>query len=299
MVSRTATLLALLLTAVAVSSAAPSAEPAGASHVYKHVDGRQLDLFVTLPDPPTANHRRPAIIFYHGGGWTGGSPAQFNAHARHFASRGIVSILVRYRLIDGKSAVPPLVCIQDARSSFRWVRAHAPELGIDPDRIAAAGGSAGGHLAAHLALVAAPHLDDPQDDARISFRPDALLLFNPVLDNGPGEFGHRRVGDRVTEFSPAHNVAPGAPPAILFLGSADKLVPVATLERFCSALRAAGNRAELHVYPDQPHGFFNFDRDDSRHFALTVRAADAFLASLGWIQGEPSLDLLPTDGPGH
>jgi Esterase/lipase len=286
-VNRIASFLGLTLATAAI--AAPAGAPIGEPHVYKQADDRSLELFVVRPADWQPSDRRPAIVFYHGGGWTGGSPAQFNEQARYFASRGLVSILVRYRLTDGKSAVPPLVCIQDSRSSFRWVRAHAPDLGIDPRRIAAAGGSAGGHLAAHLGLVHSLHLDDPQDDARLSFRPDALILFNPVLDNGPGEFGHRRIGDRVADYSPAHNVAAGAPPAVLFLGSADKLVSVATLDRFCAALRAAGNRAELHVYPEQPHGFFNFDRDNPRHFVLTLHAADEFLASLGWLEGEPTL----------
>ena len=168
---------------------------------------------------------------------------------------------------------------------MRWVRSHARELGIDPARIAAAGGSAGGHLAAHAGLVDA--LDDPADDLNTPVKPNALLLFNPVLDNGPGGFGTKSIGARFPEFSPAHNVSSNDPPAILFLGSEDKLIPVATLEKFKSAMAAAGVRCELHVYPGQGHGFFNAKNE--KFYRLTVIEADKFLASLGWLEGPPTL----------
>ena len=87
------------------------------------------------------------------------------------------------------------MCCADAKSALRYVRAHATELGIDPQRIAAAGGSAGGHLAAFTALV--DGLDDPQDDLAVSCKPNALVLFNPVFNNGPDQWGHGRVGDRL------------------------------------------------------------------------------------------------------
>jgi len=170
---------------------------------------------------------------------------------------------------------------------MRWVRGHAGELGIDPARIAAAGGSAGGHLAAHVGLV--DGTDAPGDNRGISARADALILFNPVLDNGPGGWGTARVGARYPEFSPAHNVSRDDPPAILFLGSQDKLIPVATLERFRDAMRQAGVRCDLHVYEGEGHGFFNANRGDNKYYRLTVIAADKFLASLGWLQGPPTL----------
>jgi len=137
---------------------------------------------------------------------------------------------------------------------MRWVRSHAAGLGIDPKRIAAAGGSAGGHLAAFTALV--DGTDDPSDDLEISPKPAALLLFNPILDNGEGEWGHGRGGDRNKEFSPAHNVTKDAPPTVIFLGTKDKLIPVATMGRFKANMEKAGVRCDLHLYEDAGHGFF-------------------------------------------
>ena len=174
---------------------------------------------------------------------------------------------------------PPDICCADAKSAIRHVRAHAAELGIDPSRIAAVGGSAGGHLAAFAALV--PGLDDPQDDPAISCKPDALLLFNPVFDNGPGEWGHVRVGKDFHNYSPAHHIAKGAPPTIIFLGDQDKLIPVRVVENFTAKMKFVGSRCDLHITEGAGHGFFNTPpaRDE------TLAKADAFLVSLGWLKG--------------
>jgi len=266
-------------------------ESLGEVHLYKKADGRELPLYVVRPPHWTAADRRPAIVFFHGGGWVGGKPTQFEQHSRYFASRGMVCVLVKYRLLRGDNNAPPVTCIEDARSAMRWVRGHAAELGIDPRRIASAGGSAGGHLAAHVGMVEGT--DDPADDLTISAKSNAMILFNPVLDNGPGSWGSGRVGERYPEFSPAHNISSDDPPAIVFLGEEDKLIPVSTMERFRDGMRAAGVRCDLHLYAGQGHGFFNFEKSGGRYYVMTVRAADAFLASLGWLKGEPTLAPAP------
>lgn len=272
--------------------AAEPEKPVGEPHVYKRAGDRELQAYLVRPEDWKPTDRRPAIVFFHGGGWVQGVPNQFNEHSAYFASRGLVCIQVEYRLLRPKEPgnTLPIVCIQDARSAMRWVRGNARELGIDPRRIAAGGGSAGGHLAAQVGMM--DTFNDPMDARGISARADTLLLFNPVLDNGPGGFGAKAIGDRYPEFSPAHNVSRDDPPAILFLGSEDKLIPVATLERFRAAMAAVGVRCDLHVYPGQGHGFFN--TKNRRHYLLTVREADRFLQSLGWLQGPPAL-LAPPD----
>ncbi|RMF45237.1 MAG: alpha/beta hydrolase [Planctomycetota bacterium] len=270
----------------------------GEEHVYKEVDGRKLRIYVTKPEQWKSSDQRPAIVFFHGGGWVGGKPGQFDEHARYFASRGLVCFQVEYRLLDGKSSDPPTICIEDAVDAMRWVRTHASEFGVDPHRIAAAGGSAGGHLAAYLGCCLPA--DDPADRSpeTVSAKPNALLLFNPVYDNGPGGWGTKRVGNRYPEFSPLHNISADDPPSIVFLGTEDKLIPVATAEKFRDRCQAAGVYSELHTYEGQPHGFFNFGRSGNRYFHATVTAADRFLAKLGWLEGPPTLPAPAADAQG-
>jgi len=271
----------------AIGSVLNAAPPPGEPHVYKQVGDRELHLYVTKPKDWQASDKRPAIVFYHGGGWVGGTPGQFTEHSKYLASRGMVAVQVEYRLLDRKSHAPPTICVQDAKSAMRWVRGRAGKLGIDPDRLASAGGSAGGHLAAFVGMVDGG--DAADDDKSIAAKSNAMVLFNPVCDNGPGGWGHQRVGDRYKEFSPFHNITKDDPPAIVFLGSADKLVPVKTAQDFQARMHAAGIVSELMIFAGQPHGFFNYGRSDNKYYDATVRAMDRFLASLGWLQGEPTL----------
>jgi acetyl esterase/lipase len=168
----------------------------------------------------------------------------------------------------------------------RWIRKNSKRLGIDPNRIAAGGGSAGGHVAATTGVVSG--LEEAGEDTKVSSQANALLLFNPVFDNGPTGWGHARVKDRYQEISPIHNIAKGAPPTIVFLGKKDKLIPVATAESYTKKMAAVGSRCDLHLYENQPHGFFNESRNP-KHYYLTVLEMDRFLGSLGWLEGNPTI----------
>jgi acetyl esterase/lipase len=86
-----------------------------------------------------------------------------------------------------------------------------------------------------------------------------------------------------------HNIRKGMPPTIVFLGTRDKLIPVKTGETFRDMMRAVGSRSELLLYDGQPHGFFNFRRNGNTFFVQTVTAMDKFLASLGYLEGEPTI----------
>ena len=252
---------------------------------YKRAGDRELKLFIDNPVEWKASDQRPAIVFFFGGGWVAGTPAQFVKQSGYFATRGMMGIRVEYRTIPKGDSGPPTVCCADARSAMRYVRAHAGELGIDPRRMAAAGGSADGHLAAFTALVSGQ--DDPQDDLAVSCKPDALVLFNPVFNNGPGQWGHERVGARYLDFSPAHHLTKEAPPTIVFLGDGDKFIPVSVLRDFEAGIKKAGVRCDAYIYPKAGHGFFNREP----HYSVTLNEADKFLASLGWLQGPPTLKL--------
>ena len=266
----------LWLTAVFASNGAETM-------IYKTAGDKELKILVDKPADWKAGDKRPAIIFFFGGGWVGGTVKQFERHSAYLASRGMVGIRADYRVIPKGEKGPPVMCVADAKSALRYVYSHAAELGVDPGRIAAGGGSAGGHLAAFTGLV--DGLDDPQDDMKIPCKPKALVLFNPVFDNGPGQWGDERVGKRFREFSPAHNINKGAPPTIVFLGDKDELIPVSVVKDYQAKMENAGARCDVHIYPGASHGFFN--RPD--YYLQTMIEADKFLASLGWITGEPTL----------
>lgn len=255
--------------------------------IYKQAGDRKLKLLVDKPAGWSADAKFPAAVFFFGGGWVGGSTEQFRRHSAYLATRGMVGIRVEYRTIPKGDGGPPVVCCADAKSAMRYVRGHAAELGIDPERIAGAGGSAGGHLAAFTALVEGH--DDKQDDLKISCKPNALVLFNPVFNNGPGEWGNERVGKRYKEFSPAHHITKSAPPTTVFLGDKDDLLPVRTVKDYQSQMEKLGARCEVHIYPGAPHGFFN----KPPHYQQTLIEADEFLGSLGWLKGPPTLKEAP------
>jgi acetyl esterase len=298
----------------------------GESHVYKHASKTDLRLWVLhAPKTDPSNPPGPAILFFFGGGWRSGSPTQFLPQAKHLQSRGMTAILVDYR-VASRQGVKPGECVEDAKSAVRWVRTHAEQLRIDPDRICAAGGSAGGHLAACTALL--PGFDSTDEDSAVSSVPNALALFNPVLVLAPVEGlkieskqdlrfdGLRKnLGVDPESLSPIHHVRKDLPPAIIFHGEADTTVPISTARVFTERMSAFGNRCELKSYPDAPHGFFNFReattseaakaklanrkaRGQSQNlewYEATLGELDQFLVSLDWLKPTSSAtkDLSP------
>ncbi len=261
---------------------------------YKHVKGEDgqpdvLNLHVFNPAGFDAMKPCPAIVFFFGGGWNGGTPDQFYPQAKYFASRGIFGICAEYRT-KTSHGVHPSKCVEDGKSAVRYLRANAGQLSILPEFIAAGGGSAGGHVAAAAGIVTA--FDATEEEIGISSIPNALVLFNPVYDNGPEGYGHDRVKDVYPAISPIDNIRKGLPPSIVFLGDQDKLIPVATAERFKKLMQDKGIRSELYVYPKQPHGFFQWHKDktpDKSIFTSTVGRADRFLAKLGFLKGQPKV----------
>ncbi len=273
-------ILAALLMCLAQFSIAQQ-DTIPAIRTYKKIDTLNLQLKIFRPAGFDASKKYPAIVFFFGGGWIGGNIGQFQKQAIYLASRGMVTILADYR-VASRHHTTPFECVADGKSAIRYVRQRSAELGIDPNRIAAGGGSAGGHVAAATDLT---KLDEPSEDLTVSSRPNALVLFNPVFNNGPGEYGYDRIKDRFPEISPFHNIAKGAAPTVVFLGTKDKLISVPTAEAYKAKMLEAGSRCELFLYPDQPHGFFN----KGESFTQTLRQTDIFLESLGYIKGKPTI----------
>lgn len=238
----------------------------------------KLHLHVFTPNHNPENTSRPAIVFFFGGGWVGGTPSQFYPQCRHLAQRGMVAISAEYRTANAHGTTPA-ECVRDGKSALRYLRANAKSLGIDPLRIAAGGGSAGGHVAAATATL--EDFNDPEDDSRVSAKPDALVLFNPVFDNGPTGYGHDRVKAYWQSFSPLHNLSAQTPPAVVFLGTKDNLIPTTTAETFRDTMKKLGVRSELFLYEGQPHGFFNAKNPE--YYEKTLAETDRFLTSLGFL----------------
>ena len=203
----------------------------------------------------------------------------------------MATFVADYR-VKSRQNTEPNACVADGKSAVRWLRKNAKRLNIDPERIAAGGGSAGGHVAATTGIC--DGLDAPgEKDSVISSKANALLLFNPVYDNGPKGYGHSRAKKWFPAISPAHNISDDDPPTIVFLGSKDSLIPVSTAEKFDADLKAAGIQSELWIYDGQPHGFFNESKNQEA-FLDTVIKTDEFLQSIKWIEGPADTKYLHT-----
>ena len=272
--------------------------------VYKTIGDVKLNLYMFNPPESTPAARRAAIVFFFGGAWRGGSPAQFEAQCRHLASLGMVAITVDYR-VSSRHHSTIADSVRDAKSAIRFVRDNALRLGIDPQRIAAGGGSAGGHIAAAAGVI--PGLDEPSENQAISSIPNALVLFNPVvllapvagdkeltqvvtqlrelppLAPKPGDQGPLQ-GVDLASVSPWHHVSKNDPPTIILHGRADTTVPYLTVEAFAKKMRAFGNRCELAGFDGQNHGFFNYRPDGNKYYDETLGKAEDFLASLGYLK---------------
>ncbi|MEZ4773366.1 MAG: alpha/beta hydrolase [Bacteroidia bacterium] len=254
--------------------------------LYRQIDTTALYMDVIFPPDFDSGQNLTAMVFFFGGGWNGGSTEQFAPHAEYFSKRGVVCFLADYR-VKSRQQTTPFQSLEDAKSAIRFVRSHAEKYHIDPEKIIASGGSAGGHLAAATALVTS--YNDPGDDLSMSCVPNALVLFNPVIDNGPGGYGYERIQDQYKDFSPLHNIVAGAPPTIIFLGTKDKLIPVETVAYYKTVMEKVGSRCDLHLYEGEGHGFFNFKH--LQNYQKTVLEADKFLISLGMIVGEPLMKI--------
>ncbi len=253
---------------------------------YKSLPDGDLFLEVHTPENIDTSKLHSGMVFFFGGGWNGGSRDQFAEHAKYFSQRGMVCFLADYRT-KKSHGTSPFQSVEDAKSAMRYIRENASAFHLDPDKIIASGGSAGGHLAAATAMV--EDYNDETDNLTISCKPNALILFNPVIDNGPGGYGYKRIGSAYKAFSPLHNIKKGAPPTIIFLGSNDKLIPVTTVEYYKVVMDKVGSRCEVNIYDGKGHGFFNYKIFDM--YEKTVSAADHFLVSLELLDVEPKVTI--------
>lgn len=240
---------------------------------YRKVGDRELTLHIFEPEGFQVSGKAPAFVTIHGGGWVSGTPRKFYPYAHALVAKGYVGISVEYRLASEKG-LTVFDCVKDGRAAIRYIRAHATELGIDPNRIAVSGGSAGAHVAAGTALFEG--IDHEGENLGISCRPDALILYFPVIDTSKEGYGNAKIGKDWETISPVDRVKSGAPPTLVFHGDADKTTPYAGSVRFTEEMTKAGNVCELITQPGGGHGHLNAD----------IRLFDAAMAKTAGFLGE-------------
>lgn len=248
---------------------------------YQRVDGLSLTLDLYLPQDGKKN--RPAVVWLHGGGFSGGKPSQFQPQSESLASFGVVCASVRYRL-TGEAPFP--ACIEDAKAAVRFFRANAEKFGVDPNRIAVGGGSAGGHLAAMVGLTPG-EFEGQGPNLQTSSRADLLILYNPALDLrelGKAAERSKRAGDRrpgaadLARWSPITHVSANAPPTLILHGDQDTTVPYRQAVSFRDALAAQGVKVELFTAEGKGHSWFNRPPD----LQTTTRRVVQFLKQNGF-----------------
>lgn len=240
-------------------------------YIDRQTPGLPHDRYAAAIAHPTITVFRPehpngdAVLIAPGGGYARVvTDKEGFETARWLKARGVTAFVLRYRLPGGGWANRSDVPLQDAQRAMRLIRAEARPFAIDPGRLAVMGFSAGGHVAASLAVRHDAAVYDPIDATdRLSARPQVAALVYPVISMGP----HAHAGSRnellgkgpddarIRAYSPDRNVSSTAPPTILFHAADDQTVPVENSMLMFDALRAARIPAEIHVFEKGGHGF--------------------------------------------
>lgn len=283
--------LALILACLLPTSLAWSAPPEIVTF-HQPEKGDPLELHIFSPPNHDKSEAKPGIVLFFGGGWRRGKPGALYTQAKYLASRGFVAISAQYRTKESHDVYPDK-CVADGRSAMRYVRANAKKFGIDPDRLLAGGGSAGGHVAACTALEGAPN--NPGDDLSVSPKPAALVLLNPVLDVGPDGYAHGYVKHNTPDWkaiNPKEAATKSFPPSLILFGDQDKILPVAMAKAFQKRMNELKVPVETRIYAGAGHGFFN----KQPYRDATLLEIDKFLTSQGYLEGEPTIktENLPT-----
>ena len=178
-----------------------------------------------------------------------------------------------YRLIT-EHGTTPVESVTDAKSAIRWIRQNAGEYGVDINRIAASGFSAGGHIAA--CTVTTDKFNDPREDQSISSKANALILWVTPVRIDPGNWSQIKDKSVILACSPHHCAKPGLPPTIMFQGTNDYVVSPQYAKEVAQKMKALNNRCDLHLYEGQSHLGWSKNSKD------VYKKMDAFLTSIGF-----------------
>lgn len=258
--------------------------------IYKSAGDIHLPVYIWEPEGEKAPpYPKSVAAFFFSSGWDQGQVAQFAPHCVYFASRGMVTMAFDYR-VSSRTRGGPLEAIADARSAIRWIRLNAVELGVNPGKIVGVGGSGGAHAVASCAMLNG--FDDPADTVQNSPVPNALVLFNPVLDTSKKGFGLDRFPDPgvAKDANLIRAIRTGLPPTLIMHGTGDRVVPFGGSYEFARKSSKKKNLCRLIEFEGAGHGFFNFNLSFEMYEA-TLMAMDEFLVELGLIEADPEAGL--------
>jgi acetyl esterase/lipase len=271
---------AILIAGVALGlgQAASAAEPTTDVVVERDIVYGKVgkdDLKLDLARPEHTTGLLPGIVYIHGGGWSGGNRSIYRNDIQEAAKRGYVAVTVEYRLTDpdkqGKAKNPFPAQIEDSKCAVRWLRANAEKYHVDPNRIGATGGSAGGHLSLLVGVTgSSKKFEGTGGNPDVSSQVQAVVnYFGPtdlarmygygkrvdrLLDTLVGGTPQERA-DQYKEASPITYVTKDVCPILTIHGTVDKLVPVDQAVSFDAAMKKAGATSELVILEGQGHGF--------------------------------------------
>lgn len=251
--------------------------------IYNVLGKVSLYLHIFKQNDRNTNNLLPAIVFFHGGGWFSGNPSQFFPHCEYFAKRGMIAFSAEYR-VKSKHGTTPIESLIDGKSVICWIRNNSSNLRVDPNKLVAAGGSAGGHIALCTALIEG--YEPKPSDCPMGSKPNALVLFNPVVDTVTNPKITNLIDGDPKKISPIHHIRRGLPPMIIFHGTNDRIIPFEDVAYFTKKVQELDNRCELIPFERKGHAFFNFGMYKNKPYEETIRETDKFLFTLGYLKSE-------------
>lgn len=245
---------------------------------YETETGKSLSIRLYFPpSPPAPGQKYPAAILFFGGGWTKRNIDQFNGQAAELSRLGMAVAVPDYRVLRTDDITLEQV-IDDALRAVRCVLEHAEELNIDTGRLVLGGASAGGHLAACIAMM------HPELFSGSAVAVRALVLFNPVVDTvcirDRNEVLQRMDAD-MRLFSPLYHIAARLPDTIIFHGTDDQVIPFGMILEFQRDMRAHSNVCEVIPYEGRRHGFFNLTGEHIEDYYAVLARTVRFLSDHG------------------
>jgi arylsulfatase A len=222
--------------------------------VYAQYGERKVLLDLYLPKKP-ASEKIPCIVVIHGGGWRSGDKTRFAPIAAALAEQGFAAACIGYRLLPEVEFPAPIL---DCKAAVRWVRANAAKHDIDPDRLGAIGGSAGGHLVAMLGTSATvKELEGNGGNSNVSSRVQAVVAMATPAEMSRAAERANISKEMIALISPVSHVTKDSAPILLLHGTRDTVVPMVQSELLLERYRKAGAKAELVKIPDGIHAFWN------------------------------------------